>query len=43
MEIMGRPIGAPRKPLQKTDAARLMRIKEDLDKFGILSEEPYGW
>jgi dihydrodipicolinate synthase/N-acetylneuraminate lyase len=43
MEIMGRPIGHPRKPLQKIDSAVFKRMQAELERLGILSEEPYGW
>jgi dihydrodipicolinate synthase/N-acetylneuraminate lyase len=43
MEIMGRPIGSPRQPLQKIDSAGFKRMKEELETLGILSEEPCGW
>jgi 4-hydroxy-tetrahydrodipicolinate synthase len=43
LEILGRPMGSPRKPLQKIDSAGFKRMQEELEKLGILSEEPYGW
>jgi 4-hydroxy-tetrahydrodipicolinate synthase len=43
MEIMGRPIGQPRKPLQKIDSAGFKRMQSEIESLGILSEEPYGW
>jgi 4-hydroxy-tetrahydrodipicolinate synthase len=43
MEIMGRPIGIPRKPLQPIDSAGLKRMQAELEKLGILSQEPHGW
>lgn len=43
MGIMGRPIGKPRKPLQPIDSAGLKRMEAELEKLGILSQEPHGW
>ncbi len=43
MEIMGRPTGPTRKPIQPLDSAGYKRVQAELERLGILSEEPYGW
>jgi len=43
MEIMGRPMGPPRKPLMPISSAAMKQMEEQLKKLGILSEEPHGW
>ncbi len=43
MGIMGRPMGPPRKPLMPISSDTVKKMQEQLEKLGILSEEPHGW
>jgi 4-hydroxy-tetrahydrodipicolinate synthase len=43
MEIMGRPTGSTRKPIQPFDSAGYKRVEAELERLGVLSEEPHGW
>lgn len=43
MEIMGRPNGQTRKPILPLNSDAVKRLEANLDKLGILSDEPHGW
>jgi dihydrodipicolinate synthase/N-acetylneuraminate lyase len=43
LELMGRPAGQARKPIQPLTPEAEMRLKETLKSLGILDEEPRGW
>ncbi len=43
MEIMGRPVGKTRKPISPLDADAMKRMRTEMEKIGILAEEPHGW
>lgn len=43
LELMGRPIGLPRKPIQPLTSEAKAHIEETLKRLGILDEEPRGW
>ena len=43
MEIMGRPLGPIRRPLQAVSVERRAQIHAQLEKLGILQTEPHGW
>jgi 4-hydroxy-tetrahydrodipicolinate synthase len=43
MEFMGRPAGHTRKPILPLDGPGHKRLRVELEKLGILAEEPQGW
>jgi dihydrodipicolinate synthase/N-acetylneuraminate lyase len=43
MEILGRPAGRTRKPIPPLEADLAKRMRAELEKMGILAEEPHGW
>jgi 4-hydroxy-tetrahydrodipicolinate synthase len=43
MTLLGRPCGAPRKPIQQLDADGMKRLERELEAMGILADEPHGW
>lgn len=43
MEIMGRPLGPTRRPLQMVSPERQAHIRTQLEELGILQTEPHGW
>jgi dihydrodipicolinate synthase/N-acetylneuraminate lyase len=43
MALMGRAAGPTRKPIPSLDPSALRRLQSELEKLGILSEEPHGW
>ena len=43
MEIMGRPVGPARLPNRQFGAGETEWIRTELEKLGILDEEPHGW
>ncbi len=43
MEIMGRPVGKTRKPISPLDADAMKRMRTEMEKIGMLAEEPHGW
>ncbi len=43
LEIMGRPSGHTRRPIQPLDSAAIIDLRTKLEKLGILSDEPHGW
>ena len=43
MAFMGRAAGPTRKPIPSLDSIGLRRIQSELEKLGILAEEPHGW
>jgi 4-hydroxy-tetrahydrodipicolinate synthase len=43
MEIMGRPVGDTRLPILPLDQAARERLRERLEEYGVLEEEPHGW
>ncbi|MBI2755321.1 MAG: dihydrodipicolinate synthase family protein [Chloroflexi bacterium] len=43
MEIMGRPVGIPRGPLQPLSAAAQLELRNQLEALGVLDAEPRGW
>jgi 4-hydroxy-tetrahydrodipicolinate synthase len=43
MEIMGRPVGPTRLPIRPLTEEGKQRLREELQKLGILSQEPHGW
>lgn len=42
-EIMGRPVGPPRRPQRAVSAEGIKKIEATLDRMGILNTEPKGW
>jgi dihydrodipicolinate synthase/N-acetylneuraminate lyase len=42
-EIMGRPVGPPRRPQRPVSAEGIKKIEATLDRMGILNTEPKGW
>ncbi len=42
-EIMGRPVGPPRRPQRPVPAKKIKEIEKTLDRMGILNTEPHGW
>ncbi len=42
-EIMGRPVGPPRRPQRPVPAAKVKEIEKTLGRMGILNTEPHGW
>jgi 4-hydroxy-tetrahydrodipicolinate synthase len=43
MELMGRPVGLPRRPLQPLTDEQKSWVKAELTALGILESEPRGW
>jgi 4-hydroxy-tetrahydrodipicolinate synthase len=43
MEIMGRPCGAPRRPIEALAPEAMRRLEGQLESLSILSDEPHGW
>jgi dihydrodipicolinate synthase/N-acetylneuraminate lyase len=43
MEIMGRPVGPTRLPIRPFNQEQKKRLREELEKLGILEQEPHGW
>ena len=43
MELMGRPVGLPRRPLQPLTAEQKSWVKAELTALGIIESEPRGW
>ncbi len=43
MEIMGRPVGKTRLPLRPLSEQEKRRLRDELQKLGILDQEPCGW
>ncbi len=43
LELMGRPAGQARKPIQPLTPEAKIHLKETLKSLGILDEEPRGW
>ena len=43
MELMGRPAGPTRRPIPPLGADARLRLKSELDRLGILADEPHGW
>jgi 4-hydroxy-tetrahydrodipicolinate synthase len=43
VELMGRPAGLPRRPLQPLTAEQKAWVQAELAALGILDEEPRGW
>jgi len=41
--IMGRPVGNPRLPNRPVTAERAKELEAELDRLGILANEPHGW
>ena len=42
-EIMGRPVGAPRRPQSPVSKENKIYMEETLDRLGLLHSEPHGW
>ena len=42
-EIMGRPIGVPRRPQRPVSAESMKKMEETLKRLGLLETEPHGW
>lgn len=43
MELMGRPVGQTRLPLLPLSEEAKAKARKDLEKLGILAQEPRGW
>jgi len=43
MALLGRPAGPSRKPVPPLDPDALKRLRAELEKLGVLAEEPHGW
>ncbi len=43
MELMGRPVGQTRKPIQPPNAGTKAHVQEVLKSLGVLEAEPRGW
>ena len=43
MEVSGRPTRHARTPVTPLDAAEIRGLQMELEKIGVLSEEPHGW
>lgn len=43
MALLGRPAGPSRKPVPPLDRDALKRLRAELEKLGVLAEEPHGW
>ena len=43
MELMDRPVGPPRRPLQPLTAAEMTWVKSELSAIGVFDSEPRGW
>jgi 4-hydroxy-tetrahydrodipicolinate synthase len=43
MELMGRPVGQTRLPLLPPTEEAKAKTRQDLQKLGILEQEPHGW
>lgn len=43
MELMGRPVGLPRRPLQPLTAEEKAWVKAELTAVGVFDSEPRGW
>ncbi len=42
-EIMGRPVGRPRRPQREVSPDSKKNIEATLDRLGLLDTEPHGW
>jgi len=42
-EIMGRPVGPPRRPQRTVSPAGMKELEATLDRLGLLGTEPHGW
>lgn len=42
-EIMGRPVGKPRLPNRPVSPERMKEFERELDRLGVLADEPHGW
>jgi 4-hydroxy-tetrahydrodipicolinate synthase len=42
-EIMGRPVGIPRRPQRPVTAEGMKMMEATLDRLGLLNTEPHGW
>ena len=42
-EIMGRPVGPPRRPQRQVSPKGMKELEATLDRMGILNSEPKGW
>lgn len=43
MELLGRPVGPSRKPVDPITTEQRDELARTLDKIGILADEPHGW
>jgi len=43
MALMDRPVGPPRGPISPLDPDAVAWLKSELERIGVLADEPHGW